>query len=399
MRNFRAILRLKTLCRRSTTPKLHSCSYETDEHGLAHWTEAHADAWIGLLETHKQLTRALDAELTAQHGLSLSGLELLARLAAADDRQMHLTALAGASGLSLSRVSRIIGVLEERKLVDRHACPSDARAVHAQLNDAGLDARARGPVDALRLRAGGVLRSARRGRDRDARARVRPLRAALGGCVRRRRAAMSPRDPEELEATAAPAYGEISPLATMGAVHLTVSDLERSLDYYRSAVGLGVLENGAGRASLGVGARELLVLVEEPGARRPPATRGSTTSRCSSSSAPTSRAGWRTPRATAWRSPASSDHFVSEALYLDDPDGHGIEIYWDRPREVWEGQVATRLTTQPLDVESLLGELADPRTRALRRAHGRDGDGPRAPEGRRGRADRRLLPRRPRVRA
>ncbi len=122
------------------SPKLqsHSCSYETDEQGLAHWTEAHADAWIGLLETHKQLTRALDAELTAQHGLSLSGLELLARLAAADDRQMHLTALAGASGLSLSRVSRIIGVLEERKLVDRHTCPSDARAVHAQINDDGL---------------------------------------------------------------------------------------------------------------------------------------------------------------------------------------------------------------------------------------------------------------------
>ena len=122
------------------SPKLqsHRCSYETDEQGLAHWTEAHADAWIGLLETHKQLTRALDAELTAQHGLSLSGLELLARLAAADDRQMHLTALAGASGLSLSRVSRIIGVLEARKLVDRHACPTDARAVHAQINDHGL---------------------------------------------------------------------------------------------------------------------------------------------------------------------------------------------------------------------------------------------------------------------
>jgi DNA-binding MarR family transcriptional regulator len=123
-----------------TTTDTHACSlaYETDEQGLAHWTAAHADAWIGLLETHKQLTRALDAELIAQHGLSLSGLELLARLATADDRQMHLTALAGASGLSLSRVSRIIGVLEERKLVDRHSCPHDARAVHAQINDAGL---------------------------------------------------------------------------------------------------------------------------------------------------------------------------------------------------------------------------------------------------------------------
>ena len=43
------------------------------------------DAWVGLLETHKQLTRALDAELDARHGLSLSGVELLGRLAAAGD--------------------------------------------------------------------------------------------------------------------------------------------------------------------------------------------------------------------------------------------------------------------------------------------------------------------------
>jgi catechol 2,3-dioxygenase len=55
-----------------------------------------------------------------------------------------------------------------------------------------------------------------------------------------------------------------------------------------------------------------------------------------------------------------SDHYVSEAIYLSDPDGHGIEIYWDRPRPVWEGQVGARLTTMPLDVQSLLGELADP---------------------------------------
>jgi catechol 2,3-dioxygenase len=55
-----------------------------------------------------------------------------------------------------------------------------------------------------------------------------------------------------------------------------------------------------------------------------------------------------------------SDHFVSEAIYLTDPDGHGIEIYHDRPREHWEGQVGGRLTTEPLDVASLLGELDDP---------------------------------------
>jgi catechol 2,3-dioxygenase len=51
---------------------------------------------------------------------------------------------------------------------------------------------------------------------------------------------------------------------------------------------------------------------------------------------------------------------VSEALYLADPDGHGIEIYCDRPRETWEGHVGERLTTMPLDVDGLLGELDDP---------------------------------------
>ncbi len=54
-----------------------------------------------------------------------------------------------------------------------------------------------------------------------------------------------------------------------------------------------------------------------------------------------------------------ADHFVSEAIYLSDPDGHGIEIYWDRPREVWEGRVAERMTTLPLDTSSLFGELLE----------------------------------------
>src|SRR5262249_54992327 len=51
-----------------------------------------------------------------------------------------------------------------------------------------------------------------------------------------------------------------------------------------------------------------------------------------------------------------SDHFVSEALYLSDPDDHGIEIYCDRPREVWAGQVAARLASLPLDVDDLMTE-------------------------------------------
>jgi catechol 2,3-dioxygenase len=57
----------------------------------------------------------------------------------------------------------------------------------------------------------------------------------------------------------------------------------------------------------------------------------------------------------------ASDHYVSEALYLRDPDHHGIEIYADRPRELWDGDV-DRMGTDPLDVENLLGVLDDPAT-------------------------------------
>jgi DNA-binding MarR family transcriptional regulator len=116
-----------------------ACPYVVGDDGLASWSETHAEAWIGLLETHKQLTRALDAELEAAHGLSLSSLELLGRMAAADAHHLRLSVLALEAGLSLSRVSRIIDVLEARQLVERQPCPEDARAVEAHLTDRGLN--------------------------------------------------------------------------------------------------------------------------------------------------------------------------------------------------------------------------------------------------------------------
>ncbi len=101
------------------------------------WTPAEADAWIGLLETHKGLTRALDAELDAAHGLGLSTLELLSRLAAAGDAWPRLSALAAETGLSLSRVSRHMDALERRGLVQRRKCETDSRAVEAHLTAEG----------------------------------------------------------------------------------------------------------------------------------------------------------------------------------------------------------------------------------------------------------------------
>jgi catechol 2,3-dioxygenase len=73
---------------------------------------------------------------------------------------------------------------------------------------------------------------------------------------------------------------------------------------------------------------------------------------------------------TRVRLAGASDHFVSEAIYLSDPDRHGIEIYADRPRELWEGQVAARMGTDPLDLEGLLGELDDPLTAPFERQPG-----------------------------
>ena len=149
---------------------------------------------------------------------------------------------------------------------------------------------------------------------------------------------------------------------SMGAVYVTVADLDRSLAYYRETVGLAVLEEGSGAASLGAGDVELLGLVEEPGAR--PASRHTGLYHFA----------LRVPERVdlaRWLAHAArdrvallgmSDHFVSEAIYLTDPDGHGIEIYHDRPRVAWEGLVASRMTTDPLDVADLMGEVDDPAT-------------------------------------
>ena len=119
-------------------PAEESCAYVVGDDGVTRWSDTHAEAWIGLLETHKRLTRALEAELEAEHGLSLSALELMGRLAAAPERVLQLTALAEQAGLSLSRVSRIVDVLESRGLVERRACPGDRRAKNALLTDEGL---------------------------------------------------------------------------------------------------------------------------------------------------------------------------------------------------------------------------------------------------------------------
>jgi catechol 2,3-dioxygenase len=140
----------------------------------------------------------------------------------------------------------------------------------------------------------------------------------------------------------------------MGAVHLSVADLARSLSYYEAVLGLVPHARDGDRAVLGTGGEDLLVLTERPGAV--PAD-GYSGLFHFALLVPERRdlARWLA-RAMEDDVPLTglSDHFVSEAIYLRDPDRHGIEVYWDRPRALWEGQVAERLTTGPLDVQDLL---------------------------------------------
>jgi catechol 2,3-dioxygenase len=153
----------------------------------------------------------------------------------------------------------------------------------------------------------------------------------------------------------------------MGAVHLTVGDLERSLAYYDESIGLSVLARDSGRATLGAGGTRLLELVEEPGAQPAP---GRTGLFHFALLLPDRRslARWVAHAIRERvRLSGASDHFVSEAIYLSDPDKHGIEIYHDRPRERWEGKVAERMGTDPLDLNGLLGELDEPESEPFER--------------------------------
>src|SRR3954452_4895749 len=140
-------------------------------------------------------------------------------------------------------------------------------------------------------------------------------------------------------------------------VTLTVADLGRSVEYYENSIGLGVTSRENGTARLGVPGLDLLVLEEQPGARP---GRGTNTGLFHFALLMPDRralAAWLAHAAgSGAHLTGASDHFVSEALYLRDPDGHGIEIYSDRPRETWtqlpDGSL--NIGTVPLDLHDLM---------------------------------------------
>lgn len=156
--------------------------------------------------------------------------------------------------------------------------------------------------------------------------------------------------------TGSPA-GALPESAHIGRVGLRVHSLAETIPFYRDVVGLSVEREGA-RATLG-GSPPLIVLSEATGAPpRDPAEAGlfhvavRVPTRASLADA------LARIRGSEFSLTGASDHLVSEALYLRDPEGNGVEIYRDRPREAWstnaEGQV--EMQTLPLDLDSLASD-------------------------------------------
>lgn len=150
----------------------------------------------------------------------------------------------------------------------------------------------------------------------------------------------------------------IHPDSHMGRVHLTVRDLARSLAYYQQHLGLSLLSEQPGRVVLGAGRTELLVLTALPDARRVGRVTGLYHFALLLPSRYELARTLRHLLTTSTPISGASDHAVSEALYLTDPDGHGIEIYRDRPRDEWgfpDGRL--KMTVEPFDGDGVLREL------------------------------------------
>jgi catechol 2,3-dioxygenase len=146
-----------------------------------------------------------------------------------------------------------------------------------------------------------------------------------------------------------------------GAVRLRVADPDRQREFYERAIGLRPIDSADGVTRLGSDGTSVVELHEATEAPpRPPRTTGlfhlailvPDRAGLAAALARVVRAGERLSGA--------SDHLVSEALYLNDPEGNGIEIYRDRPRAEWgrEGE-EVRMSTLPLDVDGLLAELRE----------------------------------------
>jgi catechol 2,3-dioxygenase len=145
----------------------------------------------------------------------------------------------------------------------------------------------------------------------------------------------------------------------VGAVRLQVADLNRSLEYYRRVLGFDVAQQNGGQAALAAQGepRPLVELVEKPGVQ--PVPRGGLLGLYHFAILLPDRASlgrFVTHLGSLGVHASSADHAVSEAIYLSDPDGLGIEVYADRPRTAWRSDSTRQLfmTTAPLDVRGVM---------------------------------------------
>ena len=159
----------------------------------------------------------------------------------------------------------------------------------------------------------------------------------------------------------------IDPGIDIGHVHLKVADLDRALDFYRGVLGFELQQRlGDEAAFISAGGYHHHIGLNtwhSRGGAPPPV--GSTGLFHVAIRYPTRRAladALRRLSVAGVPLSGASDHGVSEALYLSDPDSNGVELYWDRPREQWprEEDGSLRMFTEPLDVSSLLAELESP---------------------------------------
>jgi catechol 2,3-dioxygenase len=158
--------------------------------------------------------------------------------------------------------------------------------------------------------------------------------------------------------SATPTFASRTPLH-VGAVGLKVRDLDRLTGFYRDALGLAVLDRGKDATALGAGGVPFVHLEHRPNAKPDdPRSAGLYhTAFLMPTRADLARWALHVARHKVPLTGAS-DHAVSEAFYLDDPEGNGVEVYYDRPAETWEWTGSDlKITTDPLDVDSILREV------------------------------------------
>jgi catechol 2,3-dioxygenase len=155
----------------------------------------------------------------------------------------------------------------------------------------------------------------------------------------------------------------LAPRTRPGAVHLIVTDLDRSVGFYQDSIGLQTHSLGDSSAAMGAGGEDLVILEENARAR--PAGRHAGLYHFALLHPLREELASALQRLAVTRTPiqGASDHGVSEAIYLPDPDENGIELYADRPREVWPAPgpgARIGMFTEPLDVEDVLRAAPSP---------------------------------------